>query len=98
MIEESPPTAEAGAWQAVTTLRLYAADRVWVVAFALQRRAAAGRRQGITHLDPTANHRRVQGPGSCSPRPSRPLVPGRGCALPRCIGAVAARRLRPAAC
>jgi hypothetical protein len=64
MIEESPPTAEAGAWQAVTTLRLYAADRVWVVAFALQRRAAGWYVRLVRYPEPNpvARHLTMAGP------------------------------------
>ena len=64
MIEELPPTAEAGAWQAITTLRLGAADRVWVVTFAVQRRPAGWyvRLVRSPETNSAARHLTVAGP------------------------------------
>ena len=64
MIEESPSSAEAGAWQAITTLRLGAAQRVWVVTFALQRRAPGWYIRLVRYPEPNpaARHLTEAGP------------------------------------
>ena len=64
MMGELPPDGEAGAWQAVRTVRLCVAERVWVVAFALARQPTGWyvRLLRYPEPNPAACHLTVAGP------------------------------------